>query len=179
MMAQEQERGPDQGADLLSLYQEIILDHGKSPRNAGAVEHHTCKSDGKNPMCGDKVCVTAAVDDSGAITDIRFDGKGCAISIASASMMTEAVKGLTAEDAAKVFAGVRTLCTEEVEPDQVRAELGPELGGRIDRLVALSGVRQFPVRVKCATLPWHTLMACLEGRDSATSERSSAAQKSA
>lgn len=168
----------DQGADLLSLYQEIILDHGKAPRNAGMVEHHTCKSDGKNPMCGDKVCVTAAVDEAGTISEIRFDGKGCAISIASASMMTEAVRGLTAEDAGKVFEGVRRLCTDEVDPNAVRTELGPELGGRLDRLVALSGVRQFPVRVKCATLPWHTLMACLDGKESATSERSGAALKS-
>lgn len=169
----------DEGADLLSLYQEIILDHGKSPRNAGTIESHSCKSDGKNPMCGDKVCVTAAVDDAGFISDIRFDGKGCAISIASASMMTEAVKGLSAIEAANIFAAVRRLCTEDIEPELVKEEIGSDLGTRLDKLVALSGVRQFPVRVKCATLPWYTLLACLEGKDSATSERAGAARKSA
>jgi len=164
----------DQNAELLSLYQEIILDHGKSPRNTGVVENHTCQSDGRNPMCGDRVSVTTSVTDAGVIGDIKFDGKGCAISIASASMMTDAVAGLTAEEAETMFAAVRRICTEEVDPTDVHGELGEKLGPRLERLAALSGVRQFPVRVKCATLPWHTLMACLAGKATATSERARA-----
>jgi nitrogen fixation protein NifU and related proteins len=157
--------------ELLSLYQEIILDHGKSPRNIGTVEHCDCRSEGKNPLCGDRVTITAALDEAGIVSDLRFDGKGCAISIASASMMTEAVKGLVVDEAKQVFAAVRALCTEEVSPEAVMERLGDNLRPRLKRLVALSGVRQFPVRVKCATLPWHTMMACFEGKSLVSTER--------
>ena len=156
--------------DILSLYQEIILDHGKSPRNAGAVERHDCRSEGKNPLCGDRVTVTAALDDDGRVSELKFDGKGCAISIASASMMTEAVKGLSAEEAKVMTEAVNTLCRDVVSPDEIMKELGEELGPRLKRLSALSGVRQFPARVKCANLPWHTLISCLEGVDNVSTE---------
>jgi nitrogen fixation NifU-like protein len=158
-----------QDDELLSLYQEIILDHGRSPRNTGSVEHHTCKSEGRNPMCGDRVTVTAAIEGD-LISDLRIDGKGCAISIASASMMTESLKGLDMKEAAQMFDAVHTLCTEDVIPEDVMAEIGEKLAGRLNRLVALTGVRQFPVRVKCATLPWHALKACLAGQETTTTE---------
>lgn len=150
--------------DLLSLYQQIILDHGKSPRNAGVLEHYDCSSDGKNPLCGDKVTVTAALDDHGTINQIRFDAKGCAISIASASMMTEAVQNLTTDQAKALFEAVRALCSGSDSPDMVMAELGEDLGRKLEPLVALSGVRQFPTRAKCATLAWTTLLGCLESK---------------
>ncbi len=156
-------RTMEKDQDILSLYQEIILDHGKSPRNAGIIEGHDCRSEGKNPLCGDRVTVTVALDDEVRIADLKFDGKGCAISIASASMMTEAVKGLTAREARMMTEAVNTLCREATSPDQIVKELGDELGPRIEQLSALSGVSQFPARVKCANLPWHTLMSCLDG----------------
>lgn len=156
--------------DILSLYQKIILDHGKSPRNAGVVEQHDCRSEGKNPLCGDRVTVTVAIDDEGQVLDLKFDGKGCAISIASASMMTEAVRGLRTDDVRKLIQAVAKLCKEELSPDQFIAEYGDGLGARLEPLTALSGVRQFPARFKCANLPWHTLLSCLDGSDSATTE---------
>lgn len=155
--------------DLLSLYQEIILDHGKSPRNKGMIEAHTCKSEGRNPLCGDRVTVTAVVDD-GIVRDIKFDGKGCAISMASASMMTEALQGLNTKQVDNIFEAVKTLCTEEVSQSQVAKHIEAGLEGRLEKLMALSGVRKFPVRVKCATLPWHALKACLDGKGTATTE---------
>ena len=106
---------PDgQDQDLLSLYQSIILDHGKSPRNTGRVERHDCSSEGRNPLCGDRVTVTAALDESDILTDLKFDAKGCAISIASASMMTEAAKGLTTDEVQRISDAVRILCIEMV-----------------------------------------------------------------
>lgn len=140
--------------DLRSLYQEIILDHGKHPRNFRVVEHHTCRAQGNNPMCGDRVTVTAKVD-GGTIADIAFEGKGCAISIASASMMTDALKGEAADTARKLAAAVKDICTGKTA--------APEMEPYLEKLAALAGVRQFPTRVKCATLPWHALLSCLDG----------------
>ncbi|MDG2243807.1 MAG: SUF system NifU family Fe-S cluster assembly protein [Rhodospirillaceae bacterium] len=156
--------------DILSLYQKIILDHGKSPRNAGVVKQHNCRSEGKNPLCGDRVTVTAALGDEGQVLNLKFDGKGCAISIASASMMTEAVRGLRADDVRKMIQAVAKLCKEDTSDDQFFSEYGDGLGTRIEYLSALSGVRQFPARFKCANLPWQTLLSCLDGNDSATTE---------
>ena len=102
--------------------------------------------------------------------DLKFDGRGCAISIASASMMTEAVRGLRADDVRTMIKAVARLCKEDTSPDQFIAEYGGDLGARIEHLSALSGVRQFPARFKCANLPWHTLLSCLDGNDSATTE---------
>lgn len=156
--------------DLRSLYQEVILDHAKHPRNARLVEHHTCKAQGNNPMCGDKVTVTANVSDAGVLEEVGFDGKGCAISIASASMMTEALKGQNVVDAKKLFDAVHDLCTGKREADAVKAALPADAAASVDKLASLSGVRQFPVRVKCATLPWHALMSCLDGKGQTSTE---------
>lgn len=155
-------QAPAKDEDLLSLYQQVILDHGKSPRNAGVLEEHDCHSEGKNPLCGDKVTVTATLDDDGVLSAIRFDGKGCAISLASASMMTEAVKGLSSERIGALFEAVQMLCKGSASVEAVMQEAGGELAPRLESLMALSGVRQFPTRAKCATLAWNTLLACLE-----------------
>ena len=151
--------------DLRTLYQDIILDHGKHPRNFRVVEHHTCKAQGNNPMCGDRVNVTARLAD-GKIADVAFEGKGCAISIASASMMTEALKDQTPDAARMLAHAVRDICTGK---DVQLAD--PALALHMEKLAALSGVRQFPVRVKCATLPWHALVSCLEDKAQATTEK--------
>ncbi len=157
--------------DLRSLYQDIILDHGKSPRNLRIVEHHTCKAQGNNPMCGDRVTVTARVSPAGQLEDVAFEGKGCAISIASASMMSEALAGQSAATAKQLFEAVHDLCTGKIEAEQVKGKVPAALSDSVDKLAALSGVRQFPVRVKCATLPWHALMSCLDGKTQATTEK--------
>ena len=151
--------------DLRTLYQEVILDHGKHPRNLRVVEHHTCKAQGNNPMCGDRVTVTARVN-AGVIEDVGFEGKGCAISIASASMMTDALKGATADQAHMLADAVRDLCTGKDAQVEDAA-----MAAHMEKLAALSGVRQFPVRVKCATLPWHALLSCLDGNAKANTEK--------
>ena len=156
--------------DLRTLYQEIILDHGKNPRNARLVAEHTCKAQGNNPMCGDRVTVTAKVAD-GVMQDVGFEGKGCAISIASASMMTDALKGQSTATAQKLFEAVQELCTGKSNADDIKTRFGADLETSVERLASLSGVSQFPVRVKCATLPWHALMSCLEGKGQTTSEK--------
>ncbi|MSO97642.1 MAG: SUF system NifU family Fe-S cluster assembly protein [Rhodospirillaceae bacterium] len=157
--------------DLKSLYQEIILDHSKHPRNSRLVEHATCTAKGNNPLCGDRITVTARVSSHGTIEDIAAEGKGCAISIASASMMTEALQGQTTATAMRMFDAVQQLCTGKADLGAAKAMLPQALEGGIEKLASLSGVQQFPVRVKCATLPWHALMSCLEGRDEATTEK--------
>jgi len=157
--------------DLRTLYQEIILDHGKTPRNVRVVEHHTCKAQGNNPMCGDRVTVTARVSPAGVLEDVAFEGKGCAISIASASMMSEALAGQSVATAQALFATVHDLCTGKADTDQAKAAMPSEMGDTVDKLASLSGVRQFPVRVKCATLPWHALMSCIEGKSQTTTEK--------
>jgi len=157
--------------DLRTLYQDIILDHGKSPRNFRVVEHHTCKALGNNPMCGDKVTVTARVSGTGVLEDVAFEGKGCAISMASASMMSEALAGHPVATAQKVYAVVHDLCTGKINAAEATALVPPALAVSVEKLASLSGVRQFPVRVKCATLPWHALMSCLEGKTQTTIEK--------
>lgn len=157
--------------DLRALYQEVILDHAKNPRNARFVEHHSCKAQGNNPMCGDRVTVTAAVSADGRLSDIGFEGKGCAISIASASMMTEALKGQSVETARGLFSAVHDLCTGKADADTVKGAVAPDVADSVDKLASLSGVRQFPVRVKCATLPWHALLSCLDGKGQTSTEK--------
>lgn len=156
--------------DLRTLYQEIILDHGKHPRNFRVVEHHSCKAQGNNPMCGDRVTVTARLAD-GVLADVAFEGKGCAISIASASMMSEALPNQSAAAARALSEAVQELCTGKIDADQAKARVAPALADSIDKLASLSGVRQFPVRVKCATLPWHALMSCLDGQPQTSTEK--------
>jgi nitrogen fixation NifU-like protein len=141
-------------ADLRDLYQEVILDHHKKPRNFHKLQNANRQADGYNPLCGDKLSVYMQIEE-GIIKDIAFIGTGCAISTASASMMTERLKGKTEAEAKAVFEKFHALVTDhsELQPDP--ASLG--------KLAVFSGVREYPVRVKCATLAWHTMRAALEG----------------
>lgn len=146
-------------SELTDLYQEIILDHHKRPRNFRAIPGCTCHAGGHNPLCGDEVEVFVQMD-GGKLSDVAFQGQGCAISRASASMMTGKTKGRSAEEARMMSAQVRDML---VGPD---AEPPRELGD----LAALSGVRKFPARIKCAMLPWHALEAALDGKPTASTE---------
>jgi nitrogen fixation protein NifU and related proteins len=139
--------------DLKDLYREVILDHNKSPRNFGRLDPADSAADGHNPLCGDRLHLTVKLDGD-RITDLKFEGKGCAISTASASLMTEAVKGLDRAAVSAMFHQVHHLLTEH---DFVPID---DLG----KLAALSGVREYPARVKCASLCWHTLNAALDRR---------------
>lgn len=138
------------------LYQEVILDHTKSPRNFGELEDANRLAHGDNPLCGDELTVFLKLED-GVIEDVAFTGSGCAISKASGSVMTEAVEGKTLEEARELFDTFRTLVKGEGDPDADVAELGD--------LAVFEGVKRFPTRVKCATLSWHTLEAALEDKD--------------
>ena len=151
--------------DLRELYQEVILDHGKSPRNFRDVEDATAHAHGANPLCGDQLVVYLKVDDDKRIEDVSFVGKGCAISVASASMMTELVKGRTVDEARAMFERFHEMCTGDDSDDNAAL-----LDDDLEKLNVLSGVRAFPVRVKCATLPWHTLSAAMDGKDEASTE---------
>ena len=137
--------------DLKELYRDVILDHNKRPRNFGRIEAYDTHAEGHNPLCGDRLTVWLRLKDD-RIEDIRFEGKGCAISTASASLMTEAVKGKDKAVVLSLYGRIHSLLTrQDAVPD---ASLG--------KLAALSGVREFPARVKCASLCWHTLNAALE-----------------
>jgi len=144
--------------ELRELYQDLILDHGKHPRNFRAQKHANCEAMGHNPLCGDKLTLYLTVGDNGTIADASFQGSGCAISVASASMMTEMLKGKTAAQAKSLFAYFHVLCTEGVT-DIEGVELDEDDRARLQ---ALSGVRHYPMRVKCAVLPWRTLEAALD-----------------
>jgi nitrogen fixation NifU-like protein len=136
--------------DLKDLYRDVILDHNRAPRNFGRLEPPAHCARGHNPLCGDQLTVYALLDGE-VVRDLRFEGSGCAISVASASMMTEAVKGKTRAEVARLFESVHALLTQ---PEAVApAALG--------KLASLSGVREFPARVKCAALCWRTLNAVL------------------
>ncbi len=135
-------------SDLQELYQSLILDHNRSPRNFGALEGADRHAEGYNPLCGDQVKVELKLDGD-RIGDIRFSGNGCAISKASASLMTTAVKGKTLSEAEALFDGFHGLVTGTAVPADPKATLG--------KLAIFAGVAEFPVRVKCATLAWHTL----------------------
>ena len=133
---------------LKDLYQEIILDHGQDPRNFGECENHNKSAKGHNPLCGDKVEVTLLVDQDNMIKDIKFSGEGCAISIASASLMTEKLKNKSLNEADKIFNDFTNLVKGKTEEINLITE--------DDSLYALKGVKAFPMRVKCATMAWHT-----------------------
>lgn len=137
--------------ELKDLYRDVILDHNRRPRNFGRLEPADAVAEGNNPLCGDRLSVYLRLDGD-RVTDVRFEGKGCAISTASASLMTEAVKGKDRSAIAELFERIHALLTQHDAP------VDPELG----KLAALSGVREFPARVKCASLCWHTLNAALE-----------------
>jgi nitrogen fixation NifU-like protein len=141
-------------SDLSELYQEVILDHNKRPRNFQVLEEANRVAEGYNPLCGDKITVYLRLDGD-RIVDISFQGSGCAISKASASLMTASLKGKTTAEAETLFKSFHRLVTGELEPGQDPGDLG--------KLTVFSGVSAFPVRVKCASLAWHTLHAALEG----------------
>ena len=139
--------------DLKDLYQEVIVDHNRRPRNFGVLADADRKLEGFNPLCGDRLTLYLKVAGD-RIGDIRFDGTGCAISVASASLMTEAMKGKTLDEARKTF---------EAFHEMVTARDGGGHGAELGKLAALAGVRDYPARVKCATLCWHTLHSMIEG----------------
>ena len=144
-------------AELRELYQEVILDHSKKPRNFHEMKEANRSADGFNPLCGDKATVFVKLENE-VVKDVSFTGKGCSISTASASMMTEALKGKSVQEAEALFQRFHQLVT--ASPDTAHENAAPELG----KLAAFSGVCEFPVRVKCASLPWHTFKAALEGQ---------------
>lgn len=150
--------------DLSDLYQEVILDHSKRPRNFGELARANRRAEGYNPLCGDRETVYVRLEND-VLEDVGFRGSGCAISTASASMMTEKLKGKTRAEAEALFERFHSLITgrdgEKSGTSASQAELG--------KLAVFSGVREFPVRVKCATLPWHTLKAALAGEETTVS----------
>jgi nitrogen fixation protein NifU and related proteins len=142
-------------AELSALYQEVVLDHGRRPRNFGKLAGATHHAQGVNPLCGDELSLHVKLED-GVIRDVAFEGAGCAISRASASMMTGVVKGMRVEEAQALFGRFHAMVTQGPGGGASPAELG--------KLAVFSGVWEFPTRVKCATLGWHTLCAALEGK---------------
>jgi len=147
--------------DLEDLYQEIILSHNKRPRNEGVLTPHSHEADGYNPLCGDRLTIYVQETD-GEIEAVQFTGEGCAISRASASIMTEEVKGMTGKELDQKIEEVVDLLTSKEDPDVDPFDLG--------ELAALLGVRKFPARIKCATLSWHTLAAALKDKEAVTTE---------
>jgi nitrogen fixation NifU-like protein len=141
-------------SDLTELYQEVILDHNRRPRNFGALADATCHAKGHNPLCGDRLTLYLKMNGD-RIENISFDGSGCAISKASASLMTDALKGLTTDEATKLFDHFHRMVTSSTDQ--------PIDDDAVGKLAVLGGVREFPVRVKCASLAWHTFMAALTG----------------
>lgn len=141
--------------DLKALYQEVIIDHSRHPRNFGSLESANRSAEGINPLCGDELTLECFLDENDVIQDVRFAGHGCAISVASASIMTEMLKGKSRSDAEVLFGRFRARVT------------GEECNGTNDigKLEALSGVKEFPTRVKCATLAWHTALAAINGSE--------------
>ena len=148
-------------SELSELYQQVILDHNKKPRNFRVLEGANRVSEGLNPLCGDHLTVYMLMDE-GVVKDLSFVGTGCAISKAAASMMTQAVKGKTREEAQDLFGEFHRMVTGELDESAEPNHLG--------RLTIFAGVRDYPARVKCASLPWHTMHAALEGEDTATTE---------
>ncbi len=147
--------------ELRELYQSVILDHNKKPRNFLRPEGANREAQGNNPLCGDKLEVYVLLED-GVVRDVGFQGSGCAISKASASLMTEAVKGKTVEEVERLFGSFHRVVTSDLRTPVDASGLG--------KLEVLTGVREFPMRVKCATLAWHTLRAALHGEKSASTE---------
>ncbi len=151
--------------DLRDLYQEVILDRGRKPRHARRLETFDATAKGDNPMCGDRVQVWIALD-TGSIARVGFEARGCAISVASADLMAETVQHRTVADTKSLFEAFRTLARTGACPD-----CAPGLAEPMEQLAPLAGVHEYPSRVKCATLPWHALMAALDGAKEASSER--------
>jgi nitrogen fixation NifU-like protein len=148
-------------SELSELYQQVILDHNKKPRNFRKLETANHTAEGYNPLCGDQLTIYMNLEDD-RVTDVGFEGSGCAISKASASMMTQAVKGKSKEQAEALFNEFHSMVTGELDEENEENTLG--------NLKIFAGVREFPVRVKCATLPWHTMHAALNKEDQASTE---------
>ena len=143
--------------DLKQLYQDIILEHGKSPRNFGKCEKYTHNAKGHNPLCGDQIQIYLKLNDKKKVEDLTFEGSGCAISIASTSIMTELVKGKTLDTAKKIVVEFLNMIknTSEIKSKDLDED-------QIMKIMSLSGVKQYPMRVKCATLAWHTFLHAAE-----------------
>ena len=141
--------------ELRELYQQVILDHNKSPRNFREMENATLHAEGYNPLCGDHIDIYLLIED-GVVKDVSFKGEGCAISKASASLMTSILKGKTKEEAEKLFEKFHDLVTGKLGDNPNTDELG--------KLAVFAGVQEFPVRVKCASLAWHTMMNALQNK---------------
>lgn len=148
-------------SELSDLYQEVILEHNKNPRNFREIAGADQYADGKNPLCGDALRVYVSLDGD-TVSDVAFKGSGCAISKASASMMTEAVKGKSKAEAEAIFAEFHAMVTGELDTETQENDLG--------KLKIFAGVLEFPARVKCASLSWHTLNAALRGEDVVSTE---------
>ena len=145
--------------DLKQLYQDIILEHGKSPRNLGKCEGYSHEAKGYNPLCGDKVHVYLKSDNEKKVESLTFEGEGCAISLASASIMTELIKGKSFEETKEIMKAFLNMIknTSEIQSNHLDED-------QKTKLMSLSGVKQFPMRVKCATLSWHTLVSAIENK---------------
>jgi nitrogen fixation NifU-like protein len=145
--------------DLKQLYQDIILEHGKSPRNLGKCDGYNREAKGYNPLCGDKVHVYLKLNNENKVEGLTFEGEGCAISLASASIMTELVKGKSFNETKEIMIAFLNMIknTSEIQSDHLDEE-------QKIKLMSLSGVKKFPMRVKCATLSWHTLVSAIEGK---------------
>lgn len=148
-------------SDMRQLYQEVILDHNKKPRNWGQLEEANHHAHGDNPLCGDSYDIDVLVDDDGIIEAIAFSGSGCAISKAAASMMTQRVKGKSVADAEALITEFRQMITGELDPQDSK---------NLGHLRVFKSVAQRPERIKCAVLPWHTLHAALEGEEKTSTE---------
>jgi nitrogen fixation NifU-like protein len=148
-------------SELSELYQQVILDHNKKPRNFRKLEAANHSAEGFNPLCGDQLTVYLNLAE-GAVKEISFEGSGCAISKASASMMTQALKGKTKQEAEELFGEFHGMVTGEFDEETSESKLG--------NLKIFSGVREFPVRVKCASLPWHTMHAALNNQETTSTE---------
>ena len=148
-------------SELSELYQQVILDHNKKPRNFHKIESANHTAEGFNPLCGDQLTVYAQLEDD-TLKDVSFEGSGCAISKAAASMMTQAVKGKSKQEAEQLFTEFHGMVTGELDEETTSNGLG--------NLKIFSGVREFPVRVKCASLPWHTMHAALNNQELVSTE---------
>ncbi len=152
--------------DLRDLYQSVILEHARAPHNFHRLEDASLSAHGDNPMCGDQLTVFLRLDD-GVIAEAGFIGHGCAIALASASLMTDLLRGRSAARAEQLFAALETMCGTN-HPDEV--DVPEQDRAAVDQLRVLSGVRAFPVRIRCATLAWQTMRAALHGKSHASSE---------
>lgn len=146
--------------ELQELYQEVIFDHNRNPRHFGVLSNASCKAEGFNPLCGDKITVYLKFDDQGVIQDVGIDGSGCAISVATASLMSETLVGKTRKEAEVLFERFHSMMMGQGAKNDPAA---------LGKLEVLSGVKEFPSRIKCATLAWHTLLAALKEKNDGVS----------